>query len=169
VTLLTLGLSLTALITVLNVMMTLRLAARLREGRSEHQYWNNPGGLAVGQPIPRFDDVTTAGDELNNATLETGQVVIAFMSSSCDGCHAALPEFLALANRSETRTVAVVHDDGDDGGALVGELECAMPVVLDTAANRLSQTWKIQVLPTFISVLQGKVVDYAPSLKALRL
>jgi thiol-disulfide isomerase/thioredoxin len=101
-----------SLVCLLNLVLVLRIAARLRaidHGHAQDERSDEP--LPLGSPAPQFNAMTLAGQGFTGRRLAGRAVLYLFLSPSCDHCRDVLPllaDLTALARQVGTQPVVVL-------------------------------------------------------------
>jgi hypothetical protein len=121
--------------TALNLWLTFRLAARLREATAPALT------VPIGQPVPAFEGVARARSRpVRSSDLEGRPQVLVFLSPGCKTCAGRIPELVGLlpgAARAGVEIWIIPADDVHDIAVLVGDTPLAGHVLILDAANRL--------------------------------
>lgn len=141
--------------TLLNLWLTLRLAARLREEFAP------PLTVPIGEPVPGFDGTATAeGRRLRSSDLAGQPFVLVFLSPGCKTCAGKIGELAALlpgAARAGVGLWIVPADDLYDIRDLVGGTPLADHVLLLDANARLRLN-PLKLVPFYLFVDEALVV-----------
>ena len=151
--LLTLGVLLFA--TALNLWLTLRLAARMREELAPALT------VPIGGPVPAFDATAPAQErQLRSSDLAGQPFVLVFLSPGCKTCAGKIGELADLAPRAARAGVGlwiVPADDAYDIQDLVGGTALADHVLVLDADARLRLN-PLKMVPFYLFVDEALVV-----------
>ena len=132
-TLLQLVLGVVTFATALNLWLTFRLAARIREATAPELT------VPIGAPVPPFEGVAQSRP-IRSSDLAGQPQVLVFLSSGCKVCAGHVGELVALlpgAARAGVSLWIVPADDVHDIAVLVGGTPLAGHVLMLDAASRL--------------------------------
>jgi hypothetical protein len=119
----------------LNLWLTFRLAARVRELTAP------AFTVPLGEPVPSFEGTAPAQARIVRSSDLAGRpIVLVFLSPGCKACAGRIPELvevLAGAERLGVTLWIVPADDVHDIGRLVADTPLAEHVLILDAANRL--------------------------------
>lgn len=166
-----------AALLVANLLLTVALAQRVRavetgrrrdhghddHGHNDHGHNDHGHALdapAVGTPMPAFRLPGSATEPArSDADLRTGSVLVAFFSTDCRGCLAAMPDFARTSVHDYEQVLAVVK--GDDQ-AQVGELtrylvDTPAMVAAGPPAEQLWLAFDVGISPSFYEYRDGNL------------
>lgn len=142
--------------TALNLLLTFRLAARLREATAPAMT------VPIGQPVPPFAGVARAdGRPLSSLELAGRAVVLVFLSPGCKTCAGHVGELVGLLPGAEAAGVAlwiVPNDSAHDIGRLVGGTPLARHVLVLDADSRLRLN-PLRIVPFYLFVDDRQIVQ----------
>jgi hypothetical protein len=160
-----------AALLVANLLLTVALAQRVRavetgrgrehahdHGTAEHGH--APDAPPAGSPMPAFRLPGSATEPArSDADLRTGSVLVAFFSTDCRGCLAAMPDFARTSVHDYERVLAVVK--GDDQ-TQVGELtrylvDTPAVVAAGPPAEQLWLAFDVGISPSFYEYRDGNL------------
>ncbi|NUW44346.1 TlpA disulfide reductase family protein [Nonomuraea rhodomycinica] len=147
--------ALVGVLCLLNLLLLFGVIRRLREQSSmlEPPSLTLPVGGAVGD----FSAVTTTRETVSMDSLGDGTLV-GFFSSTCQPCHEKLPEFVAFAETTAARSLAVVATAPDEGAEMISALESvADVVVVESLGSPVAKAFDVRGTPAFVTVERGKV------------
>ncbi|MEV8634545.1 TlpA disulfide reductase family protein [Streptosporangium sp. NPDC051023] len=143
-------------LTVLNLVVLLGVAARLRElaaGRSRgHPQGHSQGHEALQPVLPpgATPEAFTAVDVDGDPVGAGGARLVAFFAPGCSLCHERMPQVLEYAGRGGLRredVLAVVIGDGDETDELVAELAPVARVVVEEIEGPVFRAFGVKGLP----------------------
>lgn len=119
----------------LNLWLTFRLSARIREMAAP------PFTVPLGQPVPPFEGTAPAQSRTIRSSDLAGQpVVLVFLSPGCEACAGRIGELVEILPGADQLGVSlwiVPADDVHDLGRLVDGTPLAERVLILDSANRL--------------------------------
>jgi peroxiredoxin len=132
------------------IAMAATLGARPSDGELLHR-------RLVDKPAPLLDAALTGGAPVELGARRGRPTVLAFFSTRCDGCAAALNQLGAITARRAPRTqIVAIAADGSD--ALAVYLQRS-PVTVPVAHDDSGETWRRYTVPTAAPSLIIAVVD----------
>lgn len=158
--LLTAAVVLLAVLVLLNMSVTAAMVRRLRHVEEGRQRPPDLGGLAVGAEVPAFEATAVDGHPLTAEALSDRRTVVAFYSTSCEGCRVQAPGFAAEAKRlaaEGTQVVSVLMlmggaRDGDGPDGLRDLLASAGHLVVEDGVGALATSFEARATPSYFAV-----------------
>ncbi|GGL03610.1 peroxiredoxin family protein [Planomonospora parontospora] len=154
------ALTLCAVLTVLNLILTLGVIRRLRDHTDRFTELAGAGTvpepiIGVGTPIPSFTATSVTGERITDAQLAEGGMV-GFFSTTCSTCEEWAPRFASAARslpggRSRTMVVVVAPSE-EDAARMTAEFEGAATVVREVADGPLATAFKVFGYPAMCRV-----------------
>ncbi|GAA2256886.1 hypothetical protein GCM10010232_53290 [Streptomyces amakusaensis] len=148
------GLVLVGAIGLLNLLLLTAVVRRLR--RIEEQRGGPPeSGPRPGDGIPEFTAAALAGGSVSRAALAGGPAVLAFLSTGCPACPAAIPhlaEYAAAGGLPRERTIVVITGEEAEAGELIEPLAAIATVVVEPFPGELSRAFAVSATPTTVIV-----------------
>lgn len=137
------------LLSMANLLLMVGVIRRLRKMATQSEFGSPMmDGLLVGERMPEFAAMTTAGEPVTHE-LVSGPALIAFFSPGCPPCEELLPRFIARARTSSSQAFAVVvADPGEDVAEKVERLREVARVVVEPPMGDLQRAFKVQGYPT---------------------
>lgn len=152
------GLVLVAVLTALNLALTLAVARRMRGLPPAMQAHDHSGGepepgIAPGDRMPAFTATATDGTTVTADALAGRPALLAFLSLDCPGCDDSLPEFAEHARRVRDaggRVLATVVGAGAaDSAMAAGLADIADHVVPEFLDAPLGAAFGVRLYPGF--------------------
>ncbi|NUW44463.1 TlpA disulfide reductase family protein [Nonomuraea rhodomycinica] len=155
-TVLAMGLVLTGIVCVLNLLLLLALARRVRDlaaevARTRDTGTARDGFLAIGERPADFTARTVDGRQVTPDALTAGTLV-GFFSTSCGACREKIPAFVEQARelRDQGRlALAVVVTGPEDPRSYVERLEETARVVVEDHEGPVGRAFKVSAFPSF--------------------
>ncbi|TCB96822.1 hypothetical protein E0H26_14520 [Micromonospora zingiberis] len=143
---------------VLNLILTIGLAKRLRE-QSERlgDLGRPPTRVRVGQAIDAFDSATVDGHPIRSTDIADGTVV-AFLSPTCGPCQDKLPALVEYGAQTwpDEPLVAVVTGDDDSADEFVQRLRPVARVVReDRDGGAVGTAFGVSAYPIIVRVARA--------------
>lgn len=147
-----------ALVGVLCLLNLLLLFGVIRRLREQSSMLKPPSlTLPVGEAVGDFSAVTTTRETVSTDTLGDGTLV-GFFSSTCQPCHEKLPDFVAFAETTTVRALAVVATAPDEGADMISALgSVADVVVVESLSSPVAKAFDVRGTPAFVTVERGRV------------
>lgn len=121
-----------------------------------------------GSPAPPFSARTTTGELLRSDQLTGQSYLLAFVSSSCQGCRAALPGMTGYAGELPGRLIAVIVGDPRRAVDIETALAPLAAIVLEPEAGPIASLYRIHLFPTYVLVSgSGTVLATGQSVRDL--
>ncbi|MEV0353269.1 TlpA disulfide reductase family protein [Nonomuraea sp. NPDC050680] len=148
---------LVGILCLLNLVLVLALAKRVRDlatavAQARHTGTVRGGFLAVGETVGEFTARTVDGGELTRDAL-TGGAVVGFFSTSCGGCREMIPVFVEhardLRDQGRLALAVVVAAERDDPTSYVEPLAQVARVVVEGHEGLLGSAFKVGAFPAF--------------------
>lgn len=157
-----------AVLLVANLLLTVALAQRVRAietsrgGSTGHEHGPAEHGLvldpharapAAGTALPAF----RVPEQGSDADYRAGSVLVAFFSTDCRGCAAAMPDFARTSVHDYDRVLAVIKgSEQPQADELIEQLMGTPAVVASgAAADTLWQTFEVSISPSFYEYRDG--------------
>ncbi|GAA3211790.1 TlpA family protein disulfide reductase [Actinocorallia longicatena] len=143
-------------ISVVNILLTVGVVARLKEhtallARSGH---GAAAVLGVGEMVPEFTTTTVRGETLTTGSLGE-ETLVGFFSPSCDPCKELVPEFLVhaqVAGDRQGRPVAVVVGKDEGAAEFAARLSEVATVVVEDLRGPVSGAFGVSAFPSLVLV-----------------
>lgn len=158
--LLTAAVVLLAALVLLNMSVTAAMVRRL--GRVEEGRRQPPdlGGLPVGAEVPAFEAAAVDGDLLTTDALAGRRTVVAFYSTTCEGCREQAPRFADEAKRlaaegTQVLSVLLLMGNTRDGAGADGLrdlLAGAGHLVVEDGVGALATSFEARATPSYFAV-----------------
>jgi thiol-disulfide isomerase/thioredoxin len=129
-------------------------------------------GPEVGSAAPPFTALTSAGTVLDATVLAGHTFLLAFVSSTCEGCRNALPGMIGYASQlpAEFRLITVIVGDRQRGVDIERALTSVATVVSEPSGGPISAAYRIHLFPSYVLVDDtGTVVATGQSVRDLPL
>lgn len=129
-------------------------------------------GPEVGSAALPFTARTSAGTVLDTAELAGHTFLLAFVSSTCEGCRNALPGMIGYAGQlpGEFRLITVIVGDSQRGADIERALASVATVVSEPNGGPISTAYRIHLFPSYVLVDDtGTVVATGQSVRDLPL
>jgi thiol-disulfide isomerase/thioredoxin len=145
--------------------LTLSLGRRLRTAEERLRQVADPLGQdlpEVGTRVPSFTAVTTDAEPVTDADLAGEEVLVGFLSASCESCRWDLPKLVTVLTdvaRRGPRPVVVLAGDPERRGEIRGELAAVTRLIEDDEASTLTKSFGIRGFPSLLRVADGTVVS----------
>ena len=119
-----------------------------------------PSGPDIGSPAPRFSARTSTGALLDTAQLTDRYYLLAFVSSSCEGCRAALPTLIGYAGQlpGPLRLITVIVGDPHRGTDIEHALSAVATIVYEAAGGPIATAYRIQLFPSYVLISDAGTV-----------
>ncbi len=119
-----------------------------------------PSGPDVGSPAPRFSALTSTGALLDTAELTARPYLLAFVSSSCEGCRASLPAMIGYASQlpGPLRLITVIVGDPRRGTDIEHALAAVATIVYEAAGGPIATAYRIQLFPSYVLISDAGTV-----------
>ena len=140
-----------AVLGLVNLALVLAVIRSLRRQTAAPPQFGPPR-LPVGQKVPQFSAVTTAGEERALADLLGSRSLMGFFSPTCAPCHAQAAEFTRLAKTlpgGTRQALAVIVGDQDQAADLAPGLAEAASVVIEPRRGPVTSAFSNTGFPTF--------------------
>ena len=127
-------------------------------------------GPDVGSPAPPFTARTTTATVLRTAELLGQTYLLAFVSSTCEGCRMALPGMIGYASQlpGEVRLITVIVGDPRRGADIEQLLAPVATVVSEPDGGPISTAYQIQLFPSYVLISEtGTVLATGQSVRDL--
>jgi hypothetical protein len=127
-------------------------------------------GPDVGSPAPPFTARTSTGALLNTAGLTGRSYLLAFVSSSCEGCRLALPGMIDYAGQlpGELRLITVIVGDPRRGTDIEQILAPVATIVSEPDGGPITTAYQIQLFPSYVLISDtGTVLATGQSVRDL--
>lgn len=117
-------------------------------------------GPDVGSPAPPFTARTSTGAQLNTAGLAGQSYLLAFLSSTCEGCRIGLPGLIGYAGQlpGEFRLVTVIVGDPRRGTDIEQALAPVATIVFEPDGGPITSAYRIQLFPSYVLVSDAGTV-----------
>ncbi|TMR95483.1 TlpA family protein disulfide reductase [Nonomuraea basaltis] len=137
------------LLSVVNLLLMVGVIRRLRTLAAQPAFGPPMmDGLLIGERMPEFAAMTTAGEPVSHGLLG-GPALIGFFSPGCQPCEELLPRFIARARRFSSQAFAVVVADPDEDVAEeIERLGDVARVVVEAPMGDLQSAFKVRGYPT---------------------
>lgn len=125
-----------------------------------------------GTAVPVFEAVTTAGERIVSTDLVDEEVLLVFLSASCESCRWDLPRLeTALADLATRgpRPIVVLAGNLERRGEIRDDLTVVARVVDDDAESTLTKSFGVRGYPSLIKVRGGVVVQSGHTIGELAL
>ena len=111
-------------------------------------------GLNVGSPAPPFIARTNTGALLDTADLAGSNYLLAFFSSSCPGCLAAVPALESYASQlgNSQQLVTVIVGESERRAELEQRLASIATVICEPEAGPIAAAYRITVFPSYLLI-----------------
>jgi hypothetical protein len=110
-------------------------------------------GPEVASPAPPILAATSTGELLDTSTSSGRSYLVAFLSSSCLGCRAALPALLGHGRLpGSPRLIAVLVGDRRRGADLEQQLASLATIVFEQADGPIATAYRITGFPSYVLV-----------------
>lgn len=144
------------MLVLLNLLLTLGLARRMRAVFPPME------SLKVGQPAPDFTAQTLNGETVTLATYAWRPVAFVFVSPDCKPCREELPRLEGLrpkAEQSGVELVLVSDADEDRTQLLADEAKVTLPIlVAPRGSNSFFRDYRVNGTPSYCLIdARGKV------------
>jgi hypothetical protein len=164
-----------AMITLVNVLLTVGVIRRLREHASRLELIDGPAGLVLrsgpGTAVGEFATVTTEGEPVSLAGLGS-DTVVAVLSSECAPCHELLPKFVDYAATlpgGRDRVLAVALGTEADTRELVVALGPVARVVVEDEHGAIVNAFGVRAYPSvFVIDGTGTIIASGGDIDTLR-
>lgn len=162
-----------AMVTLLNLLLTLGVVRRLRgltPGGAHPTDEPGPVMLADGELVGSFTATATTGEVVDRARL-SGLTLVGFFSPGCSACKDKLPDFIqratAMAGGRE-RVIATITSREGVGEGMVAALEPVAQVVVEQQENPIFVAFDVRGFPAYCLIdADGRVQASAQDLRAL--
>lgn len=162
-----------AMVTLLNLLLTLGVVRRLREqapGGAHPTDEPGPVMLADGELAGSFNTTATTGEVVDRERL-SGLTLVGFFSPGCSACKDKLPDFVqratAMAGGRE-RVIASITSREGAGEGMVAALEPVAQVVVEQQENPIFVAFEVRGFPAYCLVdAGGRVQASVRDLRAL--
>jgi hypothetical protein len=127
-------------------------------------------GPEVGSTAPPFTARTSTGGLLHSGELAGRSYLLAFVSSSCQGCRNALPGMIGYANQlpGGFRLITVIVGDPRRGADLEQALAPVATVVSEPDGGPISTAYQIHLFPSYVLISDtGRVLATGQSVRDL--
>lgn len=127
-------------------------------------------GPDVGSLAPPFTARTTTATVLRTAELLGQTYLLAFVSSTCEGCRMALPGMIGYASQlpGEVRLITVIVGDPRRGADIEQLLAPVATVVSEPDGGPISTAYQIQLFPSYVLISEtGTVLATGQSVRDL--
>lgn len=148
------GLVLVGAIGLLNLLLISAVMRRLRRHEEERRGFAH-SGPAPGDELPEFSAVTLAGAPVSRAGLIGRDAVLAFLSTGCPACPAAVPhlvEHARSAGLTEEQMIVVITGDEREAGEFTVPLAGVASIVVEPFPGELSRAFSVSGTPTTVLV-----------------
>ncbi|MEO6500690.1 MAG: hypothetical protein ABIQ09_02120 [Jatrophihabitantaceae bacterium] len=117
-------------------------------------------GPEVGGLAPPITARTNTGALLDTADLAGSNYLLAFLSSSCPGCLAALPTLVGYAGQlgNSQQLVTVIVGDSQRTAELEQRLAQIATVICEPAAGPIAAAYRIGLFPTYLLISEAGTV-----------
>lgn len=143
-----------AVITLLNLALTLAVLRRMRESR----LWDTQEALpAPGAVVGEFNEATVDGLELSERRLAEGTHLIVFLSASCQPCR-ELVESIEGGMQLPVESLAFIERDAEDAAVaqMVSRVRRLLPVAVDSTGSA-ARAFQVEAFPAVMLVADGVV------------
>ena len=127
-------------------------------------------GPDVGSLAPPFTARTTTGAVLQTSELLGQTYLLAFVSSSCEGCRIALPGMIGYASQlpGEHRLITVIVGDPRRGADIEQMLAPVATIVSEPDGGPITLAYQIQLFPSYVLISEtGTVLATGQSVRDL--
>jgi hypothetical protein len=128
-------------------------------------------GPEVGSAARRITALTAEAKLLDTDQLAGQRYLLAFFSSSCQGCRTALPAMMSYAAQlfgSSERLIAVIVGDPGRGADIALTLQGSATVVHEPEGGPIATGYEINLFPSYVLVSeQGTVMATGQSVRDL--
>ncbi|HEV2888207.1 MAG TPA: hypothetical protein VGX49_14950 [Jatrophihabitans sp.] len=117
-------------------------------------------GPDVASPAPPIRARTSTAALLDTAELAGRSYLLAFLSSSCQGCRAALPAMTNYASQlpGDQRLIAVIVGDPRRGADIERQLAQVATIVSEPEGGPIAAAYRIAVFPSYVLVSETGTV-----------
>jgi AhpC/TSA family len=130
-----------------------------------------PSGPEVGSQVRRITALTAEEKLLDTEEFAGQRYLLAFFSSSCQGCRMALPAMMDYAGQlfgSPGQLIAVIVGDRRRGADIASKLQGSATLVYEAEGGPISTAFEINLFPSYILVSEeGKVLATGQSVRDL--
>jgi thiol-disulfide isomerase/thioredoxin len=111
-------------------------------------------GVEVGSPASPFTARTSTGALLDTADLAGSNYLLAFYSSSCPGCLAAVPALASYASQAadSQQLIAVIVGESHHRPELEDRLASIATVISELEAGPIAAAYRITVFPSYVLI-----------------
>lgn len=119
-----------------------------------------PSGPDVGSTAPPFRARTSTGALLDTEGLTDRYYLLAFVSSSCEGCRAALPAMIGYAGLlpGPLRLITVIVGDPRRGADIEQTLAAVATIVYEAPGGPIATAYRIQLFPSYVLISDAGTV-----------
>jgi len=117
-------------------------------------------GPDVGSPAPPFTARTSTGALLDPAQLAGRNYLLAFVSSTCQGCREALPGMVGYASQlpRDFRLITVIVGDPGRGTDIEQTLAPVATIVSEPDGGPISGAYRIHLFPSYVLISDSGTV-----------
>jgi hypothetical protein len=130
-----------------------------------------PSGPDLGSTAPRIIALTAEARLLDTGDYAGQRYLLAFFSSSCQGCRLALPAMMDYAGQlfgSSGQLIAVIVGDRRRGADIALKLQGSATLVHEPEGGPIAMAYEINLFPSYILVSEeGKVLATGQSVRDL--
>jgi hypothetical protein len=148
-----------AVVTALNLLVTLALVRRLRGIEARAGSTAGPALPAPGLPVGDFIETAIGGESVNTAALGT-EALVAFLSPGCDPCRTVADAMLTRRDRLPETVIALLAGDPDDAAAVAFATDLgvvATVAFIEVSGPAAKAFGGIRDFPTLVRVEHGVV------------
>jgi hypothetical protein len=128
-------------------------------------------GPDLASPAPPFLARTSAGTLLDTAELAGQGYLLAFVSSSCQGCLTALPSMIGYASQlpdSQRLITVVVGELNERAAEIQRRLTGIADIVTEPVGGPIATAYRINLFPSYVLIsATGTVLATGPSVRDL--
>lgn len=153
-----------AVVSVLNLLISLAIVQRIRRGDMGGRLLPR-SGPPIGSKLPEFRTTAVDGATITPTTLVQGQpVVLAFLATSCQACLPSVPHLLAFVEEhgiEAARAFVIVNGDEDQNkaGQIVQAVGGAATVILESTSGPTASAFSVTHFPTFVFIGSDGMVE----------
>jgi len=121
-----------------------------------------PSGPPIGSPATPITVLTNTGALLDTTELAGRSYLLAFVSSSCEGCRAALPAMIGYAGRlfgGSGRLITVIVGDTRRGLDIALALDGVATVVHEPDGGPIGIAYRISLFPSYVLISDDGTVQ----------
>jgi cytochrome oxidase Cu insertion factor (SCO1/SenC/PrrC family) len=117
-------------------------------------------GPDVGSGAPPFTTTTSTGARFDTAELAGRSYLLAFVSSSCQGCRTALPAMIGYASQlpGPQPLVTVIVGDPEQGADIAQLLAPVATIVAEPEGGPIAAAYRIALFPSYVLISETGTV-----------